>query len=203
MARLLMRHSIVELEQLFLAAKGDTKALQSLEDELKHRNVPRAVGLMDKVQRALRAAKSPYASESAATPTISSASPKDTIFNEEPSRTEKTATTKKESPQEESLSVVAPTEFPTKPSTPTTPPVKQVEAAPLMEPDEAYKVLKASPTSTWEAIEHIRRQLVQRSHPDMVVGLSPEHRVQVQADAKRANAAHAVLLKLRAGDGRE
>lgn len=42
MARLLMRHNIVELEQLFSVAKGDTKTLQTLEDELKHRNVPRA-----------------------------------------------------------------------------------------------------------------------------------------------------------------
>lgn len=204
MARLLMRHSIVELEQLFSFAKGDIKTLQALEDELKHRNVPRAVALLDKVQRALRAAKPtskpPEAPEPAPNPTGSGANPQGALWGEEPKRAPKTVVvTKVSQPAKPPLEAV-PAQQPIKPPAPPVQPTKPVEVVPPMSADEAYKVLKATPGSTWEAIEQTRRQLVQLAHPEKVAGLSPERRAQVQADAKRANAAYAVLLQVRIRD---
>jgi hypothetical protein len=64
-----------------------------------------------------------------------------------------------------------------------------------MSEGDAYKVLKASPTSTWESIEQTRRHLVQQAHPEHMAMLSPERRTQVQQEARRANEAYAVLLK--------
>ena len=65
--------------------------------------------------------------------------------------------------------------------------------------DEAYKMLKATPASTWDSIEQIRRLLIQQSHPSRVASLSAARRAQVQAEAKRVNAAYAVLGNARAG----
>lgn len=204
MARLLMRHSIVELEQLFSFAKGDIKTLQALEDELKHRNVPRAVALLDKVQRSLRTAKptpkSPEAHEPAPKPAVSGASPQGALWGEEPKRVPKTVVVTKVNQPAKPPSEAVPTEQPIKTPAPVVQPTRPVEVVPPMSADEAYKVLKATSGSTWEAIEQTRRQVVQLAHPEKVAGLSPERRAQVQADAKRVNAAYAMLLKIRVGD---
>jgi DnaJ-domain-containing protein 1 len=204
MARLLMRHSIVELEQLFSFAKGDIKTLQALEDELKHRNVPRAVALLDKVQRALRTtkptSKSPEGPEPAPKPTVNGASQQRTLWGQEPKRVPKPVVITTANQPAKTPSVAGPAEPPIKPPASTVQPTKLVELMPSISTDEAYKVLKATPGATWEAIEQTRRQLVQLAHPETVSGLSPERRAQVQADAKRANAAYAVLLQARTRD---
>jgi len=50
----------------------------------------------------------------------------------------------------------------------------------------------------WQAYkESIRPELVQQSHPDNVATMSAEKRAAVQAEAKRANAAYAVLRQAR------
>jgi DnaJ-domain-containing protein 1 len=63
----------------------------------------------------------------------------------------------------------------------------------VMGVDEAYKALKATPGSAWESIEQTRRQLVQQAHPDCLASMGAEKRAQVQAAARRVNAAYAVL----------
>jgi hypothetical protein len=207
MPRLLMRHSIVELEQLFSSAKGDIKTLQTLEEELKHRNVPRAVALFDKVHRALHTTKPTSkpleAPESAPKPTVSGRSLQGAMWGGESKRAPKTGAVSKLSQPTKLPSEAVPTEQPIKPPAPPVQSTTPIEVVPLMSSDAAYKVLKATRGSTWEAIEQTRRQLVQLAHPEKVAVLSPERREQVQADAKRANAAYAVLLKLRAGDAHE
>ena len=60
---------------------------------------------------------------------------------------------------------------------------------------EAYKLLKATPSSTWESIEQTRREVVQRSHPERVTLLSPERRSEVLSAAKRTNDAYIVLSR--------
>src|SRR5687768_10037502 len=54
MARPLMQHGVGILEQLFAKSKSDPKVLGQLENELKHRQVPRAVALLGQVRKALQ-----------------------------------------------------------------------------------------------------------------------------------------------------
>ncbi len=198
MARPLMRHSIVELEQLFSIAKDDSKALKGLEDELKHRNVPRAVALLDQVQRSLRTSKPspklPEVSQSVAKPSESSTNRKDSLRGEEPKWQPKIGMATKVDPPTNPMPEEAPTGQPIRPSASLAQHVKPVERMPSMSVDEAYKVLKATPGSTWEEIEQTRRQIVQLAHPEKVAGLGDDQRAHVQADANRVNAAYAVLL---------
>jgi curved DNA-binding protein CbpA len=63
--------------------------------------------------------------------------------------------------------------------------------------EDAYKLLKATPGSTWESIEQTRRLLVMASHPEKLKGLAEAKRVQVMAEASRVNAAYAVLSRAR------
>lgn len=207
MARLLMRHSIVELEQLFSSTKDDIKTLKKLEEELKHRNVPRAVVLLDKVQRALRvenpAPKTTQIPEPAAKPVDKPAeshpTPQGALWSEELKSVPKTVVVTAGG-QPEKLSIrLEPVEPPAKASASTVP-MPPREIMPSMSVDEAYRVLKSPPGATWEAIEQTRRQLVQQAHPEKIAQLSPERRAQVQADAKRANAAYAVLILAKARD---
>ncbi len=64
--------------------------------------------------------------------------------------------------------------------------------------DDACRLLKVSASSPWQEVEQARRNLVQLSHPDRVVDLALERRDQVRAEAKRVNAAYAVLSAVRA-----
>ena len=50
--------------------------------------------------------------------------------------------------------------------------------------DDAYKLLKATPSSTWESIEQTRRELVQQASPARVSAMNAEKRAQLQAEAK-------------------
>ena len=59
--------------------------------------------------------------------------------------------------------------------------------------EEAYKLLKATPGSTWESVEQTRRLLVQASHPEKVRALPEGRRTQALAEAKRVNEAYAAL----------
>jgi DnaJ-domain-containing protein 1 len=196
MPRALMRHSIVELEKLFSSSQGDVGTLQSLADELKHRNVPRAVALLEKVQRTL---PSPVSSMSAASSSVfKAAAPapaQGALWSDEPKPARKTRPTTPGGPAKAPASPLAvrPTNAPAL----LTIAAKPAEAALPMSAEEAYKVLKATPGTSWEEIEQTRRQLVQQAHPDRVVELSPERRVQAQQDAKRANSAYTVLIEKR------
>ncbi len=63
--------------------------------------------------------------------------------------------------------------------------------------DDAYKVLKATPDSTWESIEQTRRLLVQASHPEKLRHVPESKRVQALSEASRVNAAYAALSQAR------
>ena len=59
MQRPLMQQGVAQLEALFAASRGDLRVLKQLEDELTHRQVPRAVALLAEVQKAIRGAGPP------------------------------------------------------------------------------------------------------------------------------------------------
>lgn len=67
---------------------------------------------------------------------------------------------------------------------------------PVISLSDAYKVLKATPGSSWESIELTRRQLVQLASP---VVASDEKRQQLQCDAEKINAAYKVIALDRIG----
>lgn len=58
-ARPLIQKGIVDLEKMFSEALGDQSTLRQLRAELKHRNVPRAVVLLKKVEGSLGASELP------------------------------------------------------------------------------------------------------------------------------------------------
>lgn len=62
---------------------------------------------------------------------------------------------------------------------------------------DAYRLLKASPSSTWEPIEQQRRQQVQAASPTRIKGYSAQERSGALAQARLVNAAYAVISQAR------
>jgi hypothetical protein len=205
MERPLRRHSIVELEQLLSSAIGDTNVLHVLDEEFKHRNVPRAVALSEKVRRALGvakpSAKTPATPEPADKQAPGRPAQQGALWGEEqalpPETTGAPVGAQVAKPAVVPLSAVPPVTSPEN----VAPASEPAEAVPAMRIDEAYRVLKATPGTTWEAIEQTRRHLVQEAHPENVAELSLERRAQVQAAANRVNTAYAVIFKARTNSG--
>jgi DnaJ-domain-containing protein 1 len=190
MARPLMQHGVGQLEELFAKSKSDQQVLKQLEFELQYRQVPRAVALLAEVQAAmygLSPAPAPAtAAEAPAAPTAPS--PQPSLWdNPSPpaSRPRAPAPTVLATPTA-ARPVIAPA-----PATIATPPV------PVMPLEDAYKLLKATPGSTWESIEQTRRLLVRASHPEKFRGASEGKRSQALAEASRVNAAYAMLSRAR------
>lgn len=190
MARPLMQHGVEQLEELFEKSKTDAKVLKQLEHELQYRQVPRAVALLAEVQAAMygltpAAAPAPALKAPAKVaapppqPSLWDVSPPPAIRAPAPSPTAVAA-----------LAAVRSAAVPT-PARAATPP------APVVPLDDANKLLKATPGSTWESIEQTRRLLVLASHPEKLKGLAEARRSQVLAEASRVNAAYAVLSRAR------
>ncbi|WP_228535768.1 hypothetical protein [Noviherbaspirillum malthae] len=207
-----MQLKITDLEAMFAEAGTDTKQLKKLEAELQYRNVPRAIALLDKVQKAIKLAKT----ASLASPAPCKAAPDLEQPLTPPPGRQPQLWDEPKSP----LPVAAPVSsapahavakpstslppaaalHPAKPATPvTTVEDDDVEQVPWPLPEEAYKILKVAPSANWELIEKARRQLVQHSHPDNLATLSPDRRAQVRYEAKRANAACQVIWQSRQG----
>ena len=197
MARPLMQHGVAQLEQLFAKSKLDLKVLRQLEHELQYRQVPRAVALLAEVQAAMHLAApgAPSVPPPLASPNRSALQPDLYEPPSVPPVTQPPETAARQPPPRDhpvvKLTPVGPTS--------SQPPVWQPDMALLMSIDEAYKVLKATPGSTWESIEQTRRRLVQQAHPEHLASMSVEKRAQIQAEAKRANSAYAVLNRHRIG----
>lgn len=80
-------------------------------------------------------------------------------------------------------------------------PPRPTPPAPTMSLEVAYKLLKSTPSSTWESVERTRRQLVMASHPEKLKGLADGARAQALAQASQVNAAYALLSRARCADG--
>lgn len=182
MPRPLMQHGVSQLEALFASSKANLKVLKQLEHELQFRQVPRALALLEQVQTAIPAAGSVPA------PVATGVSPvkQPELWSQPPA-----------------VQSTAPPHPAQRPSAQPTAPVPRSSiavtprSAPFMTFDDACKVLKVSPTSSWQEIEQTRRHLVQLSHPERVASMTPERRDQMRAEAKRVNSAYAVLSAAR------
>jgi len=206
MSRSLMRHTIAELEQLFDALKTDPKTLKALEEELQHRQMPRAVVLLAKVQGTLKILKGVKLASSSNTvpePTIVALSGiKD--LNQQPDLWGAQSTPVHQvapKPVVAQQEVIRPSNRSGRPSLEASAPAGDTgngtDDTRGISIDEAYKILRATSCSTWESIEQTRRQVVQQAHPERVAMLNSEQRVRVQAEATRTNEAYAVLRQLR------
>lgn len=165
--RPLMRHTVDQLEEMYVAKRNDTDAFNALHLELQFRNVPRAKTLLAKVKAAL----------SSGAPLTPPAQPE--LFNPIPSET---------------LPASPPTVILPKPPIK---PVEQESPPPAMPLDEALKTLRVNAGTPWDQVERARTKIVERSHPDALAALSEDKRAAIQAEAKRANAAYAALSKAR------
>lgn len=185
MACSLMQHGVGQLEELFTKSKSDSKVLKQLEHELQYRQVPRAVALLAEVQAAM------YGLSPGLAPTPAVKSPPSVP---QPSLWDSPASTVRPAapPPPAVTAPVAPR------SAETAAPVRPaISPSPVIPLDDAYKLLKATPGSTWESIEQTRRLLVQVSHPEKVRTLPEARRSHVLAEAKMVNEAYAALSQAR------
>lgn len=176
MARPLLQLGVGQLEDMFAQNQSDPTVLRQLENELQYRQVPRAIALLAEVQAAM------YGVAPVAPPAVTPALPPGPV--DRPVRHDLWSRSPAEPPPP------PPAAKPMQPAPPAVPPMAVADA---------YKLLKATPGSTWESIEQTRRQLVQQSSPARTGSMSVERRAQLQAEARRVNAAYAAVAQHRAG----
>jgi len=199
MARPLIQHGIAQLEKLFFESKTNQKVLKQLEHELQFRQVPRSVALRAEVDAALRDAASTTSPKE-----IQALGPAVFGSSDGLARLPPVATAQKE---EDSIQSPSPpiahmvgSERQTTGATSslaTNSRTAQAGSTSIESIDEAYKVLHATPGTSWESIEQMRRQLVQRAHPLRLALLNIEERAHLEAELKRVNSAYALLLQQR------
>ena len=157
--------------------------LKQLEDELQHRTVPRAVALLAEVHAAMKGAtRTPPSAVAAAqaSASVPDAAPMQSITSNPP---QTSAMLPGSAEPREIGAALKEKNAPNMVRSLSLP-----ESA--MSLEDAYKVLKSTPGSTWESIEHTRRQLVQQSYPELLKSITTERRARLLADAKRVNAAY-------------
>lgn len=191
MSRPLMRLSVVQMEELFAVSKTDGKVLKELAEELSYRHVPRAVGLLARVRNALLSSETSANLPPVKAPAgVPPSTPRQSDLTLALLVLEPPATP---IPTPSKTGVVRDVPAPHQPLSPSLVLPTKVDAVFKLSIGDAYKILRATPSSSWESIEQSRRQLVQQAHPDFIRDLSPEWRADIQQKAKRANAAYALL----------
>jgi hypothetical protein len=196
MSRPLIALGIGQLEELFATANADNKVLTGLRDELQHRHVPRAIALLAKVTKAI-------AVTTISTPPSHGNPQPARVLESQPDLWEgKDIPSVPQPPVESRPPIDRAAQRPVDPSPQPTP--KQDSALDDvadvgMTVDEAYKLLRVTPASTWEDIEFARRRLVQLAHPDALASLTPDQRGELVLKAGRANAASRALRIARSG----
>lgn len=195
MTRPLMQYGVGQLEVMFVKGKADPKVLNQLENELQHRQVPRAVALLADVQAAMHGDASAPQPVAVPAPPLEQQAP--APVPKQPDLWKRPATARRVAPLLPPTVHAAITPAVQPPGPPTA--AKPSGTTPAMPLDVACKVLNATPGSTWESIEQTRRALVQQSHPSRWKELSAEKRAQVLAEASRVNAAYATLSQARCG----
>lgn len=191
MTRPLMQRGVDQLEALFKVSKGDLVWLRQLEDELKHRQVPRAVALLEKVRAAMAElnSKPPKASDVLAASMAAGPAAQPNLWD-------RPAVNAPTAPQavapKPSAPPVAVAPRPAQAS-PASAPQPAPPPMPAMSLEEACKVLAVTLATPWQEVESSRRKLVDVSHPERLAEQPPERRDQLRFVAKRANAAYLAL----------
>lgn len=206
MPRPFIQKSIFEMQELYAASQSNPAELKRLLAELKHRKLPKANALADKVRKSLDALKqapesgqpkeSPNEPTAGATPThkivvCQKCGQRLRIELSEGKREQRCPTCKTlftTAYQDGVLSVVFEGAEP--------------ENGPTQKPQplhvtlgDAYELFHADKGTAWEEIELTRRKLIQQYHPDKVAALGPKLRELAEVEGKRINIAFALLRK--------
>lgn len=210
--RPLMQNGIGALEMMFGESPGDAKVLLSLQEELKHRQVPRAIALLQKVEKALKSGSVPAADaelevmspERARLTELlkrhrSLAADKQPALwtennHDSPGVSATSASTGLAKPAPSASAPVGPEPVLVSPRA-EEPPLKR--DTPSMSVSEAYQRLQATPSTSWEILEATRQRVVQQSHPETLANMSEKKRIELVTEAKRANLAYEVIRKER------
>jgi hypothetical protein len=194
MPRPLKQLGVGQLEELFARSKTDLNVLKHLADELQFRQVPRAVALLTEVKaEMLRASPAGTATESQATAMVVSPS----ASLEKYDQWERPPDVLAISPQ--ATKIPQPAEMVGSISASPTAVGPQPRTMPTMSVEDACKLLGVTAGAVWESVEKARRQLVQLSYPGRIATMAIIKRDQTIDAARRANAAYAVLSRLRTG----
>jgi hypothetical protein len=202
MTRPLMQSHIGDLEEMFSAYEGKLDVLRQLEHELRFRQMPRALALLERVQRAMATAgtgkpsspPSPPAQPVAAVrPTVSvqgAVVPANQMSILVPQAIEA-------HPEHRPVSMVS-APVPSAPAAQVQPPraPEAQPAPPPMSVADAYRLLNVAPGSSWETIERARRTAVQKSSP-LGKGTPDAQGGAALRAARLANAAYKALAAAR------
>ena len=204
-ARPYSQKTIFELQDIYAASQSNPAELKRLRAELRHRAVPKANALADKVRESLAAlAQEPTteSSQSANEPVRDSSPTHKVISCQNCGQGLRIALSQTKRQQccpscratftttylDGVLSVVFEG---TKPEAGKS----QNEQSLNVTLVDAYQLFGADKTTAWEEIELTRRRLIQQYHPDKVVKLGPKLREVAEIEAKRINIAFALLRR--------
>jgi DnaJ-domain-containing protein 1 len=185
----LERLGIDSLEASFGRLSVSEDELLDLKEELEIRTTLRAKGLLDKVNQKLADGQRPKTSPSRAPASASSHKPYERVPVEIPVFVP--------GPNSANVVVEQPPNKPISPVTATEVKPVVTDASMAMSPEQAFKVLRVSATSSWEEIERSRRDLVARAQPDRLVGVPAEKRRALQDECRMVNTAYKCLLQLK------
>lgn len=217
--RPLMQLGIGELEDIFEKQIKNLATLGRLKHELNHRQVPRAIALLERVKKAeamLEAVDSqrvpPKSPRSTArlkphTPASAPVSISKSLRPEiNPSEDGLRMATGQ-------LDLLTGFQQPPEPAKPKAPhagtsdavtaqkpqTAAELEALPQLALEDACRILKVGLGDTWEKVEAARRKIVTKSSPLATTGLSPVQAQKLLAEAQKANDAAIVIAARRSG----
>jgi hypothetical protein len=205
--RPLMQLGIGGLEEIFQKQGKDLTILARLKHELSHRQVPRAVALLERIQQA------ELALTNLSTHEVDTKSPRSTLLLKTDvqvsSPTEKTVL-KIPTLQPDLLSGLdQPSVFKAKKADFLTipeasqklipEPASELVALPQLALEDACKILKVSPGDHWQKVETARQKIVAKSSPVANKDLSAHQLKKLLEEAKNANDAAIVIAARRSG----
>ncbi|WP_157948335.1 hypothetical protein [Pulveribacter suum] len=213
--RPLMQLGIGDLEGIFEKESKSFATLDLLKQELSHRQVPRAVALLERVQKAEAAmrdtsahrpdAQAPRSTlrlargkpEAAPAPAPAQETPRQpvpkSILQAETAQQDLLAGFGQYSPKEPASGTAAEAIAPQKPVTP------EPEAIPQLALEDAYRILKVAAGDSWEKVEAGRRKIVLKSSPLATKGVPSAQSQKLLVEAQMANDAAIVIAARRCG----
>lgn len=213
--RPLMRLNIGDLEDMFEKQIRNLATLGSLKNELSHRQVPRALALLERVQQAEASLEnannhSPAPKSHGATLQLKPRTSHSAPVSPPSVRETDTNTPLVALGQPDLFEGATPTQGSIRPKaavTGTTAPVSspkqhtaaEPEALPQLSLDDACRILKVGLGDSWEKIETARRKIVLKSNPARTSAVAQAQLQKLLAEAKLANDAATVIAARRSG----
>lgn len=219
--RPLLRLTISDLESVFEKQPHNTEVLARLKHELSHRQVPRAIALLERIHQAEGILIDPDNNHLGAKTPSSSVEAKRRTTDAQPAGASSSKSTSASAavrgqsrfPEQQDLltgllppevsnlsspvaaSAPAPESAPVKKTTV----VAQPQALPQLALEDACRILKVAAYDSWEKVEAARRKIVMKSSPLTVKGLPETQAQKLLEEAQMANDAAIVIAARRSG----